>query len=222
MWYLLSIGGVVFLWWGLVVEDKEKAKEEDISWLLLWGATILYTVVICMAFTGMVVTRPTVGAAFLEFTKDYSTLLAGIPVLIAVLVAKQQLDANRRQHVATIKRGLRKELEALEKLQKWAQTISNASMETASAGIFFEYTHRLHIFTHNADDLEQWEGNLPNKLHQLASTFFNDISHFNKRIAKTQSQINFATDELAEIIKLAKAIQKDVNTHYAYLAQYWS
>jgi hypothetical protein len=204
------------------VENKEKQKEDDISSLFLWGATILYIAILCMSFAGLAVTKPTVGAAFLDFTKDYGSLLAGIPVLIAVLVAKQQLDANRRQHVAQIKRGLREELEALEKLQKWAQNISNATMETASKGIFFEHTRRLYIFTQNVDEIEQWKGNLPNKLHQLALTFFDDISHFNKRIAKTQSQINFATDELEEIIKLAKEIEKDVNTHYAYLSQYWS
>lgn len=114
---------VWFLRWGLVVEDKEKAKEEDISWLFLWGATILYTVVICMAFAGMVVTRPTVGAAFLEFTKDYSTLLAGIPVLIAVLVAKQQLDANRRQHVSNVKRTFQKELDLIRRLRQMANNV---------------------------------------------------------------------------------------------------
>lgn len=111
---------VWFLWWGLVVENKQ---EEDISWLFLWGATILYIAVLCMTFAAIVVTRPTVGAAFLEFTKDYGALLAGIPVLIAVLVAKQQLDANRRQHIAQIKRSFQRELDALQECKQFAQRI---------------------------------------------------------------------------------------------------
>lgn len=95
-------------------------QEEDISWLFLWGATILYIAILCMSFAGLAVTKPTVGAAFLDFTKDYGSLLAGIPVLIAVLVAKQQLDANRRQHVATIKRSFQKELLLLDHLLDYA------------------------------------------------------------------------------------------------------
>lgn len=90
-------------------------KEEDISWLFLWGATILYTLLACMVFAALVAMKPTLGDAFLNFTKDYGALLAGIPVLIAVLVAKQQLDANRRQHVATVKRSFIDKIEAIEK-----------------------------------------------------------------------------------------------------------
>lgn len=71
--------------------------------------------------------KPAFGDAFLELMKNYGTILAGIPVLVAVVVAKQQLDANRRQHVATVKRGFKDQIDALIAVQKLSSHVSNGS-----------------------------------------------------------------------------------------------
>lgn len=91
-------------------------EDGGFSLVVLSLAVVLYIAVLCMTFAGMIVTRPTVSAAFFEFTKDYGSLLAGIPVLIAVLVAKQQLDANRRQHAVQLYETKQSELDALQGL----------------------------------------------------------------------------------------------------------
>ena len=82
-----------------------------------------------MVFGALYVKRPSFGDAFLVLMKDYGTILTGIPVLVAVVVAKQQLDANRRQHVATIKRSVQKELDALRAYEKLSNTIQNLYVE---------------------------------------------------------------------------------------------
>lgn len=117
---------------------KDK-NEEDISGLLLWGATVLYITVLCMAFAGLVALDGhgrSVVIIFTEFVKDYGSLLAGIPVLIAVLVAKQQLDANRREHVANIRLQFRDELLGLQtaedraKMYRYGRLISHQLVTT--------------------------------------------------------------------------------------------
>ncbi len=69
---------------------------------ILCVGTAVYMAVCAMAFGGMLVTRPSAGQAFLDFAKDYGAIFAGIPVLIAVIVAKQQLDASRNTHRLTM------------------------------------------------------------------------------------------------------------------------
>lgn len=104
----------------------DNKDEEDISWLFLWGATIIYIAVLCMAFSGLVALGEhgkSVVIIFSDFVKAYGSLLAGIPVLMAVLVAKQQIEASRRQHIATIKRSFSKELEALDTLKSYINDI---------------------------------------------------------------------------------------------------
>ncbi len=87
---------------------------------ILCVGSAVYIAVCAMAFGGLIISSPTVGKALLDFARDYGTLLAGIPVLVAVIVAKQQLDANRRQHLATVKRSFREELDALNSIKHFA------------------------------------------------------------------------------------------------------
>lgn len=205
------------LWWGLFVEDKQ---EEDISWLFQWGAAILYTVVICMAFAGMVVTRPTVGAAFLEFTEKYGSLLAGIPVLIAVLVAKQQLDANRRQHVATVKYKLRHELHAINNIQSFINDI-NAALAHDDITKFSQedYTNIIVTPPNNSE------------IENSKALFNNNTWVYYKLCAlRVQEAINFCTGEESvaaeEILfwlhKNVHSLQSALTQEQSRLSQYWS
>lgn len=86
------------------------------SSVILALAVVLYITIVCLTFAGLVATKPTVGIAFLEFVKEYGAIVAGIPVLIAVLVAKQQLDASRHQHAVQLYETKQNELDALEGL----------------------------------------------------------------------------------------------------------
>jgi hypothetical protein len=80
----------------------------------------------------LVATEDTVIEALVALGGAHGTLLTGVPVLIAVLVARQQLEANRRQHVANIKRSLKTELDSLDRLAEIHDAHANAenSMST--------------------------------------------------------------------------------------------
>lgn len=102
------------------MSDNEKLEKENeqFSSAVLYVATAMYVGVCAMVFGALYAKLPSFGEAFLTLMKDYGTILAGIPVLVAVVVAKQQLDANRAQHYATMHLKFVDELKALEAAQK--------------------------------------------------------------------------------------------------------
>lgn len=107
-------------------------KEDDggFSKVIVALATIFYIVIICMSFAGLAATKTGTNSisVFTTFMKDYGSLIAGLPVLIAVMVAKQQLDAHREQHLATIKTAYKDELLALRTAEKIANKFKNSSV----------------------------------------------------------------------------------------------
>ncbi|MCK4205281.1 hypothetical protein J3U99_10930 [Brucella pituitosa] len=116
------------------MSDKEKVEKENeqFSSSILYVATAVYVGVCAMVFGALYARQQSFGDAFLKLMADYGTILAGIPVLIAVVVAKQQLDANRRQHVATVKRSLREEIDSLNEVKFFASHYTGYEVEMAS------------------------------------------------------------------------------------------
>ncbi len=105
-------------------KENEEKENEQFSSSILYVATAVYLAICTMVAGALTAQKPTFGDAFLLFFKDYGAILAGIPVLIAVLVAKQQLDAMRRQHRSNVKIGTIDRLNAVK--------ISKAKMQTLS------------------------------------------------------------------------------------------
>ncbi len=112
------------------MSDKENVEKENeqFSSSILYVATAVYIGVCAMVFGALYAKLPTFGEAFLELMKNYGTILAGIPVLVAVVVAKQQLYANRRQHVASVKRSFMKEIEAIKTARDFCQAVISADI----------------------------------------------------------------------------------------------
>lgn len=59
----------------------------------------------------------------------YQTLLTAFGVIFAVAIAKAQMDANRRQHVAQIKRSFQKELDALSLVNEYLNYFDGKSWD---------------------------------------------------------------------------------------------
>ncbi|MDT6941890.1 hypothetical protein RI570_17445 [Brucella pseudogrignonensis] len=107
------------------MSDKENAEKENeqFSSSILYVATAVYVGVCAMVFGALYAKLPTFGEAFLLLVKDYGTILAGIPVLVAVVVAKQQLDANRRQHAASIRRSFKEQVDVMIAASDWCSSM---------------------------------------------------------------------------------------------------
>lgn len=196
-------------------------QEEDISWLFLWGATILYIAVLCMCFAGLAVTRPTVGTAFLDFTKDYGSLLAGIPVLIAVLVAKQQLDANRRQHVAQIKRSLKNELDAFEEMEAHFSVLADLTKKDALTLGVNHIRRGFDPMLENDEMFKKWSMYASSSLMELMKTtnktFLDAECDFRKSgpSSTNDAMFNYAGLGAGMVLNFVHERQKQ-------LSQYWS
>lgn len=100
----------------------ENRADAHLSTALLLLTTAIYAGVLAALFAGMAVSKPTITQALMDWAKDYGSLIAGLPVIVAIFVAKQQLDAARTQHEATIKLEFRDDLEGLQVASEVALT----------------------------------------------------------------------------------------------------
>lgn len=107
--------------------DKEN---DELSSAVLMVAVAVYVALTAMLFAGMVAAKPSIASAISTWAKDYGAIIAGVPVLVAVWVAKQQLDANRRQHVAD-----RKHQSAMLKIPFQKEIICLAAVEEYASSI---------------------------------------------------------------------------------------
>ncbi|OAE39700.1 hypothetical protein [Brucella intermedia] len=206
------------------MSDNEKLEKENeqFSSAVLYVATAVYVGVCAMVFGALYAKLPSLGEAFLTLMKDYGTILAGIPVLVAVVVAKQQLDANRRQHVATVKRGLRKEIEAIDKISSWTYPIKRSTLQSVTNDIFLRTLNIVRLPTPDFDELHEIEKFIPRRIYGLLVSFFDDIREFGSRTVETAAKRKQAEDALEELRDFASEIQDEADAHYRYLSQYWS
>ncbi len=82
-------------------------EEQSFSNALTIVTSAIYVAVVAATFAGLMVAQPTTGEAVLSWLKDFGAIIAGLPVIIAVVVA-------RTQHEATTRLQFREELEGLQ------------------------------------------------------------------------------------------------------------
>lgn len=197
-------------------------EDGGFSLVVLSLAAVLYITITCMTFAGMVVTRPSVGVAILDFAKDYGALLAGIPVLIAVLVAKQQLDASRQQHVATVKRSFQKEIDALNDVKYFAENAQNSTYESAQVRASQDGIDGLIIDRPAGSELKKYREILPYDIADMTAKVSKEISALfeESRFEKPNEQeLNL---RLSEIKSLSGVLLHFIEARYKLISQYWS
>jgi len=205
------------------LSDKENVEKENVQFSssILYVATAVYVGVCAMVFGALYAKLPTFGEAFLDLMKDYGTILAGIPVLVAVVVAKQQLDANRRQHVATVKRSLMERLDALNGAEKYALSVLDyepGRSRVVSALVGAD----VYVPCVPERQNEQWTRNLPFDLVNSLTTVDSIAKIMQIALNKTDVDHDFMTNLLYRFRDQANASLKDIQTERSRLSQYWS
>lgn len=160
--------------------------------------------------------------AFLKLMETYGTILAGIPVLIAVVVAKQQLDANRSQHVATIKRSLKKELDALEALDAFATDVIEFSITRDELNASLANGSGVHFYRPSKRQLELWSEVCPSTVTTYAKETWVSCG-----TAMDMSRTHGANlEEVSKNIRFTRAwahpLRRHVRTELDRLSQFWS
>jgi len=203
------------------LSDKENAEKENeqFSSSILYVATAVYVSVCAMVFGALYAKLPTFGEAFLLLTKDYGTILAGIPVLVAVVVAKQQLDAMRRQHIANVKRSLKAEIDALANIRGYAMETINSTFEIAKLQGSAINSRSIYVSIIPPSSVKRYKEILNEKTvaHiELMNT------NLNMAIEISDAQANSAKDYLSKGQVEARLLLIAVDEEMDHLSQYWS
>ncbi|WP_273794108.1 hypothetical protein [Brucella intermedia] len=205
------------------MSENEKLEKENqqFSSAILYVATAVYVSLCAMVFGALYAKMPSFGEAFLTLMKDYGTILAGIPVLVAVVVAKQQLDAMRRQHVATVKRSLMERLDALSEVEKFSTEVLEfqtgySRMIAALSGT------SVNTPSIPDDQIKEWKKYLPFHLIKTIRTV--DTFSFGLKSALDEKDMDH--ERVQNLLNLAhiqaKASLRKVQAERQRLSQYWS
>ncbi|WP_266076551.1 hypothetical protein [Brucella intermedia] len=203
--------------------DNEKLEKENeqFSSAVLYVATAVYVGVCAMVFGALYAKKQAFGDAFLLYMKDYGTILAGIPVLVAVVVAKQQLDAMRRQHVATVKRSLMERLDALSEVEKFSTEV--LEFQTGYSRMIAALSGTSVSTPSIPDDqIKEWKKYLPFDL--IKTIRIVDTFAFHLKYALDEKDIDH--ERVQNLLNLAhiqaKASLRRVQAERQRLSQYWS
>lgn len=213
-----------FLWWGLAVKDKEKAKEDWTS-LSLTIAVIVFVTVGYLTFIAFLSTKPENEALvdwFLKFMDKYGAFLAAIPVMIGVAVAKQQLDANRRQHVAQIKRSFRHELQTLKKLHSLSNSIVNYKKSRAYSYMSYGKTDAFPCLQPTIYYVGMWPNSLPYSLQTLVERTVAACDHAHAASKDPECSMPTMQANIKRAIWFANLLEKEVQHEMDDISQYWS
>lgn len=193
-------------------------ENDEFSETLLLLCVVAYLLITAVAFGGVVSLSESAGAAIIDFLRDFGAILAGMPVLLGVLVAKRQLDANRRQHVANVKRSFRSELDALNALQRFADQVLKFDVAQAQVVAALLGSRRLAFSIPEASKFDRWREILPDRLMGIADStrYFVEAATSAKKHDKIfRADIESARSE-------ARALLDEIDLHLEHLSEYWN
>lgn len=206
------------------MSDKEKVEKENeqFSSSILYLATAMYVGVCAMVFGALYAKMPSLVEAFLLLMKDYGTVLAGIPVLVAVVVAKQQLDANRRQHVATVKRSFKDEIDALNTVHNFAQNVRNTDYRLARLrGTSFGHSG-INFPTMSKEEFFKIKQYLPFGIAQNTEQTLIEIATAVTTSMNKSHPDDDVSHAIAYVHQWAGFLIRDTSEEHDRISQYWS
>ena len=152
----------------------------------------------------------------------YQTLLTAFGVIFAVTVAKAQMEANRKQHVAQIKRTFQPEIDTLDRLDKLTESVENYKKGLAYSIMSITNPRAFPAVNPIGFYLRNWPETLDPQLKSLCTSTILacDLAH------KASSDILTTDEELAALIKKATTyaiwLRVGVESDRKHFSQYWS
>lgn len=199
--------------------DKEN---DEFSSAMLMVAAALYVAITAGTVAGLVATQQKSGIAFLEWAKNYGAIIAGVPVMVAVLVAKQQLDANRRQHVATVKRSLRNDLDALSRLERFAEQLIQLDERDLEPLLGQAGFVGLWVSRPDPKELRTWKDFLPSEVTSYADETWLRCGELMDMTRAKDARFDEVKKKLGVTKINAELLLKNAKVHYHHLSEFWS
>jgi hypothetical protein len=202
-----------------MVRDREN---EEFANVVLLVAIVIYIFIAAALYAGLAVKEPDLGAALGTWAKEYGSIIAGIPVLVAVLVAKQQLDEHRRQHVANIRRLYQRELEALFGVLSYSRHIIDSEKRVSALIDAVELYDHLPYPYMDAETPKRWRKVLPPPLFEFFDKMKDQTRKAVQLIGMDQPDLLSVKTELRAAAIRARKLEKDAQAELDRLSQYWS
>lgn len=197
-------------------------EDDEFSTAVLMLAAAIYISVVAALFAGMAVVKPDIAGAIAGWARDYGAIIAGVPVLIAVLLAKQQLDANRRQHVATVKRSLRNDLDALHRLERFAEKLIGIDERDLEPLLGKAGFVGLWVSRPDPNQMRGWKELLPSEVTSYAEETWLRCGELIDMTRAQNAQFDAVKKQLSTTKLNAEILLKNVKVHYDHLSEFWS
>ena len=202
--------------------EKFEKENEQFSSAILYVATAVYVAVCAMVFGALYAKKQTFGDAFLLYMKDYGTILAGVPVLVAVVVAKQQLDANRRQHVATVKRSFKTELDVVKNLRNLTKSKVDRDVDWFLDLFILIQNNSKVVKKKESAWVKRTRNNVPDVLMTKSKEIRKQLKKFGAPENSSPPSRQVLEERHKRICINMDGLDKELDEYMRDLAQYWS
>ncbi|MCM0752856.1 hypothetical protein DEA98_22310 [Brucella pseudogrignonensis] len=189
--------------------------------MVLYVVTVSYVAFCSLILGWLLAIKGSTVEALVEMGGTYGTLLTGVPVLIAVLVAGQQLAFSRRQHIANIKRSFQPELDALDEVHLFAEIAVNSDLETAKRRAEADGIDGMIIDRPAGSELKKYREILPFDIADIVVRISRRLVSC-LRSRKGSARQNILALRIIEIRTKAGTLSAYIQHRRNHLSQYWS
>ncbi|EMG52641.1 hypothetical protein WYI_16025 [Ochrobactrum sp. CDB2] len=190
--------------------------------MVLYVVTVSYVAFCSLILGWLLAIKGSTVEALVEMGGTYGTLLTGVPVLIAVLVARQQLAFSRRQHIANIKRSFQPELDALDEVHLFAEIAVNSDLETAKRRAEADGIDGMIIDRPAGSELKKYREILPFDIADIVVRISQEIGELFEESKREVPDKNILALRIIEIRTKAGTLSAYIQHRRNHLSQYWS
>lgn len=161
-------------------------------------------------------------AVFAKWIENHQTLLVSAVAILGLVLAQNQLTEMRRQHVATVKRLLREELDALSNLKRFAESI--LAMEIVSAATQNGKDDLVHFWIPrpSPEKLTRWKEVLPSEVSSYAEETLLRHEEFLGTIRSRSTDVTSVIKAARTLEINAQMLLRNVEEQEHKISQYWS
>lgn len=139
----------------------------------------------CLILGWLIATEGSFIEAVVTLGGTYGTILAGIPVLVAVVVAKQQLDSNRKQHKLNIELSFYGLSSSLIEMKQYFTSLNGYANHHVNSGFIHPLIFSMFPIIPTRKMMDSWGLHIPTPLLFLAESVKDDLTSAQEDFERT-------------------------------------